>query len=283
MSTAANVRSEESSHWYTSDGKPCYELPKKDGSGMKVPTLADARKLNLLPGVSTILRVLHKEALVVWRLEQAVLAVLTSPRIDIPQFDGEGREIGTRQETDDEFTKRVLSTERVQDQESQIARDRGTEIHDGLEMLCKNQPVSPELLPWISPAFDAIKNKGSFVATEMHIAGNGYGGRIDLLQQAPNSLWIWDWKTSKKLPEKGAYPEHRLQLAAYARAVEWMMFTKTGKTFTINTGNVYISTINQGEFVVCEHDEWKTTYDLGFAPLITHWQWANNYRPQPAA
>lgn len=279
MATAANVKHEDGSHWYYTDGKPCYELAKKDGSGMKSPTLADARKLNLLPGVSSILKVLHKEALVVWRIEQAVLAILTTPRIDIPQFDGEGREIGTRPETDDEFTKRVLSTERVQDQESQIARDRGTQIHDGLELLSKNQPVAEDLIPWIQPAWAALSKYGSPIAVEMHIVGRGYGGRVDILQKAPDCLWIWDYKTTKKLPEKGAYPEHRLQLAAYAAAVEWDLFKKSGQSVTIKTGNVYISSIDQGQFVICEHPEWKETFNRGFAPLVAHWQWSTGFVP----
>jgi hypothetical protein len=279
MATAANVRSEEGSHWYHSDGKPCYELPKADGKGMKSPTLADARKLNLVPGVSSILKVLHKEALVVWRIEQAILAVFTTPRNDIIDTSTGA---ALRVETDDEFIHRVLSTERVQDQESQIARDRGTQMHDGLEMLSKNQPVAPDLLPWIQPAFDAVMAYGSPIATELHCIGRGYGGRIDLLQKGQDCLWIWDWKTTKKLPDpkKGAYLEHRLQASAYAMATEWDFFKKNYQKVMIKTGNVYISTVDQGQFVICEHPEWKDTFMRGFEPLVTFWQFSNGFIPQ---
>lgn len=264
MSTVANVKSEEGAHFYFLDGSPCYEVQKKDG-GMRPATLADARKLNLLPGVSSILKVLHKEALVVWRIEQFCLALLTTPR-----FPGEG---------DDAFTKRVLSTERVQDQESQIARDRGSEMHDGLEMLCKNQPVSPDLLPWIQPAFAAVMKYGSPIATESHCVGRGYGGRIDLIQKAPDCLWIWDWKTTKRLPEKGAYPEHRLQCSGYAMAHEEFCVRKFSQSATIKTGNVYISTVEQGKFIICEHEDWRDTFNRGFAPLVAFWQWQTGYIP----
>ncbi len=269
MITAANVRSEESAHYYYGDGRPCYELPKRDGSGMKTPTLADARKLNLLPSATTVLKVLAKEALVVWRIEQSCLALLTTPRLP--------------GEADDAFTKRVLSTERVQDQESQIARDKGSEIHEGLELLAKGQPAPEEILPWIKPAFEAVSKYGEVVSTELSIAGDGYGGRIDLIQQAPECLWIWDWKSTKKLPEKGAYLEARLQLSAYAKAVESKML-KAGHAANIRTGNVYISTVEEGKFVIFEHDDtpesnWRKTYTEGFSPLVKYWQFANSYYP----
>lgn len=274
MSTAANVRSEESAHWYEITGAPVYELPKRDGSGMKTPTLADARKLNLLPGVSTILKVLHKEALVVWRIEQACLALLTTPRL--------------QDEGDDAFTKRVLSTERVQDQESQIARDRGTEIHDGLDLLAKGQPAPEAILPWIKPAFEAVSKYGEVVSTELSIAGDGYGGRVDLIQKSQETIWIWDWKSTKKLPDPnkgGAWRDHLLQTSAYARAVENKIISKETKCPKIRTGNVYISTIEQGKFVICEHEDtpesnWGKTYTEGFSPLVKYWQFANSYYPK---
>jgi len=274
MATVANIKNSEGSHYYYPDGTLCYSLPKKDGSGMKVPTLADARKLNLLPGVSTILRVLHKEALVQWLVEQACLAILTSPRLP--------------GEKDDDFTKRILSTERVQDQESQIARDRGTEIHDGLDLLAKGQPAPEAILPWIKPAFEAVLKYGEVVSTEISIAGDGYGGRIDLIQKAPECLWVWDWKSTKKLPDPnkgGAWRDHLLQTSAYARAVEKKIIAKETRCPKIRTGNVYISTVEPGAFVICEHDDtpesnWGKTYLEGFEPLVRHWCWSNSFWPK---
>jgi len=264
MSTAANVKSESGSHWYYPDSRPCYELPKADGKGMKVPTLADARKLNLLPGVSNILKLLHKEALVVWRIENAILAIVTTPRL--------------KGEKDDEFIKRVLSTERVQDQESNIAKDRGTAIHDGLDLLIKGHKPTEDILPWIKPACDAIRAYGNVVVTEHSIVGDSYGGRIDLVQRAPDCFWIWDWKSTKKLP-KEAYNEAKLQCGAYAQAWEQHIIKTTGKAPKIRTGNVYISTVEQGKFVICEHEDWKPVYIEGFAPLVRHWCWTQQFWP----
>lgn len=273
MTTSANAPRSESSHWYYPDGRPCYEVPKASGKPgeMRAATLADARKLNLLPGVTTILKILHKEALVNWLCEQACLAVLTTPR--------------TEQESLDQFVERVLKTERVQDQESQVARDRGTQIHDALDAYFQGRPVDDEIKPWIMPAALAIAARGELVATEKVLVGDGYAGRTDLIQRTENDWWLWDWKSAKKLPDPkkgGAWKEHVLQAAAYANAYGLLIDQdSSGEQIGIRTGNVYISTLEQGRFVICEHDTWGAAYAYGFAPLLTHWQWANNYKPEP--
>lgn len=271
MTTNANVKKPDGGHWYFPDGSPCYELPKADGKGMKVPTLRDARKLGLLPGVTTILKILHKEALVNWLIEQAVLAVLTTPRL--------------AGETDDAFTKRVLSVERVQDQESEIAKDRGTEIHNACDDYFHGGKIPEELQPWVMPALSQLQNYGSFMASEVNIVGHGFGGRTDLILQGSDFVWIWDYKTTKKLPEKGAWDEHRLQLSAYARAWQDFIQRNTGKSVRIRTGNIYISTVEQGRFVIHEHEgeSWVETYERGFAPLVGYWQWIQRYTPPPPA
>lgn len=268
MTTAARVHQSDSSHWYYTDGKPCYELPKKDGSGMKVPTLADARKLNLVPGVSTILKVLAKPELVNWLIEQAVLAVLTSPRL-------EG-------EADDAFTTRVLKTEKQQGQEASKARDKGTEIHDALEGLFTGRIANVadlgELAPWVQPAYEWMKvNAGVPIAFEQILSGEGYAGRTDLITAPAGWNKLWDYKTSKKLPDpkKGGWDEHKLQLAAYGKALS----RTHGENYC--AANLYISTTEVGKFVVCEYDNaaLRAAFDRGFKPLLTIWQYLNDYQP----
>ncbi len=244
-----------SSHWYYPDGRPCYELPKKFGEGMKVPTLADARKLNLLPSVTTILKVLHKQALVDWLREQTALAIMTTPRLP--------------GEADDAFVFRVLHTERVQDQESTAARDRGTEMHAGIEAMFQGEPVAQDLLPWIEPAYQAVSKRGELIGCEVCVVGNGYAGKLDLqLKGSDGTIWLYDYKTTKKLPEKAAWPDHRLQLSAYAAAVA---------SFGVRCANVYISTVEPGKFVIWEHQDEYRTFDEGFEPLLRHWAWATGY------
>lgn len=265
MNTNARTTSPDGSHWYKPDGTPCYEVPYADPrKGMRPTTLADARKLGLVPSVTTILRSLHKQALVDWLIEQSCLAVLTSPR-------NPGEEL-------DAFVHRVLHVERVQDQEAEAAKDRGTVIHNAMEAAFSGQTPDAEIWPWIEKPFVDIGKRGKVIGTEVIVCGNGYGGKIDLVQETDHEVWIWDWKTSKKLPNPdkgGAWQEHKLQLAAYAAA-----WGKSTGEKPIRTGNIYISTVTQGEFCVCEHQEdWRETYALGFKPLVAVWQWLNSYRP----
>lgn len=265
--TAARTTNPEGGHWYTVDGQPAYEVAAKSGE-MRPTTLRDARKLNLLPSVTTILKILHKQGLQDWLIEQAVLAALTTPRLDGEELDA--------------FVNRVLHTERVQDQESQRAKDRGTEIHNGIETVLQGGQIAAELEPWVMPVTSYLMSRGTVVATEKILVGDGYAGRVDLIQNIGTDTWIWDFKTTKKLPKSDkAWDEHVLQLGAYAaahdRGVKW-------NHRNIRTGNIYISTLEPGEFAVCEHDpetlHWGDVYWKGFKPILEFWQWSNRYKPE---
>lgn len=258
MTTGARTQSAEGSHWYAVDGTPVYEVPYSDPrKGMRPTTLADARKMGLLPSVTTILRVLYRAGLEDWKDEQLVLAVLTTPRLVDEDLDG--------------FIHRVLHVERIQDQEAGKAADTGTLYHGGLEAAFKDHGIAPELEPWIGPAYQELAKRGQVIATETIVVGDGYAGKVDLIQQN-HEVWIWDFKTTKRLPKGEAWPEHKLQLAAYAKA--WAKGDQP-----IRTGNVYISTVEQGQFCICPHDDWEDTYENGFRPLVQVWQHMNGYKP----
>lgn len=256
MTTIANRKSESASHWYSVTGDPVYEVPYADPKkGMRPTTLADAKKRNLLPSVTTVLRTLHRQALVDWLCEQTALACVTTPRLP--------------GEADDAFVYRVLHTERQQDQEAQAARDRGTEIHAALEAMFQGQPVEAELVPWVAPVYVALSKRGEVKAVEQVVIGDGYAGKVDLQLTQPDGLWIFDYKTSRKIP-KEPYPEARLQLSAYRAAIDHP---------DKRCANVYISTVTPGEFVILEHQDEQTTFEQGFKPLVQLWQFLNDYRP----
>ena len=267
--TAARTFSKDSSHWYHPDGRSCYQIEKADKSGMRATTLRDARKLNLVPSVTTILKILHKEALVQWMIEQAVLAVLTAPR-------KEG-------EADDAFAKRVLQEEEQQHGEREAARDLGTQIHDALELYLVGAQPPADMHPWIWPAAEAMAAFGKVITTEQNLVGDGFAGRSDLIQDGGEFWAMTDYKSTKKLPDpkKGAWPEHQLQLAAYAAAWAHKCAKDGLPNRPIIRRNVYISTLEQGAYVICEHEEdWETIFEHGFRPLVTHWQWATGYAPE---
>ena len=79
-------------------------------------------------------------------------------------------------------------------------------------------------------------------------------------------------------PKKGSYVEHLLQCSAYAAALSKSL-VGTSMTKPIRTCNIYISTIVQGAFLICDHDpEWHRTYTQGFASLVTYWNWLTKYK-----
>lgn len=79
MSTV--IRASESGHWYTRDGVPQYTVEAKKG-GQRATTLRDARTMNLVPSVTTILGVAAKPALLAWMQQQVLMAALTLPKVD---------------------------------------------------------------------------------------------------------------------------------------------------------------------------------------------------------
>lgn len=247
----------KTSHWYTKEGTACHEVPYADpGKGMRSTTLADARKLKLLPSVTTICNVLDKPALTEWKIRNAIEAALTTPR--------------NPDESLDDFATRVLAvdTESISD----TARGLGMDIHDGIESLLAGKTYHPELALFIQPAAAIVTAAGRVIATEKIVVGEGYAGKTDCITEG-NAITVWDFKSTsaRKLPAK-SYPEHRLQLAAYAAALG-----NTGGE-PITTVNIYISTINPGEIVVCENQDWKADFAI-FKKVCELWCWQNNFIP----
>ena len=253
------TRRSEGSRWYFPDGKPCYELKKKTGEGMKTPTLADARILNLLPSVTSIIRVLNKPALNNWLTEQAVMAVMTTPR-------NEGEPI-------DEFINRVLNVEKIQDQESKVASDRGTAIHDAIECCIQGLPFDDEWRPYVEAVLPVVESLGKVIWSERHIVGEGYAGRADILLDNGNTICLPDFKTTGKLPKNGSWPEHKIQTAFYMATIG-----NTADRHQI-TGNIYISTTKPGEVALFLQEDWPNTFEKCCKPLLQVWQFLNSYYP----
>lgn len=259
MTTNTRLTTEEPSHFYYPDGRPCYEVPRANGNGMRPTTLADCKRLGLLPSATTILKAAAKPQLTNWLIEQAVLSVLTTPRND-------GEDLGA-------FVERVLHQERQQDQERQQAADRGTQLHASLEAMLKGEPVPDADVPWIKPAFEhLLKMCPKTLETEFVVIGQGYAGRVDFAGHSPESMWLVDFKTTKKLPKDRSWPEHRLQLSAYAEA---FMYERVA--LPLSVANLYISTTDQGAFVWHENHDWPIDFRCGFFPLLQYWKWLNSY------
>lgn len=254
MNTNARTFGDEAAHYYHPDGRPCYEMPKVKGGGTRKTTVADARKLGLLPSPTTILRILAKPQLETWKVEQGCLAVLTSPRnVDEPI---------------DAFVYRVLHVEREQDQERDAAADEGTAIHDALELSMQGLEYDPKYRPHVEACRKVIDQSGFYRFSEKVLVGDGYAGRTDLGTEDDNYITVWDFKGCKKLPDK-PWPEATMQVSAYAAAL-----SNTGEK-RVRCGIIYINRNEPGQIAWFMIDDWQAEY-AKFKLLVRYWYLSNN-------
>lgn len=247
----------DSGHYYKTDGTPCHFVPRASGTGERPTTVADAKKLGLLPSPTTVLKVLSKPALTEWLIRNAVHAFATAPDV--------------AGETLDEKLARVLETERQQDQESRLAMDLGTRVHEAIELTLNDVEVpewTEEIAKCVHPVIDALRKLGRVVATERIVVGRGCAGKTDCIVDGDDWFHVVDFKTAKKLPEKDAWPEHRMQVGFYASALG-----NTGDK-KIATTIVYISTAQPGQMVAFTIFDWQKDY-AKFELLLKYWYLSN--------
>ena len=204
-------RAKESGHYYEQDGSPAYKVPYADKSkGMRNTTLRDARKLSLVPSVTTILKVLPKPGLDNWKQEQMFYAALTLTRKD--------------RETDEQFYGRVVHDSREQ---ARKAAEKGTAIHGAIQIAIEGEYEGDHkyekyvlaVCLWINKEFG---DDAQWISERTFAHSLGFGGAVDL--HSPQV--IIDFKT-KDFDQadidngkiKG-WPEQGMQLAAYREGVE---------------------------------------------------------------
>ncbi len=254
--SAAFTYTPEGSHYYHRDGKPCYEVPCKSRPGeFRKTTVKDARKLGLLPSVTTILKVLASFAIEAHRIEQAVLAVMTSPRF--------------ADESDDAFVYRILHVEEQQRKEVEAAADKGTAIHEAIGLALAGKSNTSDLTIFVNPVLAWVDSFSGMISysCEQTIVGGGYAGRVDLEMIFDDHVKVPDFKTCKELPDD-SYVEHKLQGAAYCKPIS----LRHG--LPCRNYNIYISKAQPGQIKVIENLDWENTYEA-FASLVNFWYWAN--------
>jgi hypothetical protein len=189
-------KQQDTGHWYTKDGAPAYTVEGK--TGIRNTTLRDARKLGLLPSVTTINGMLSKAGLDTWKQQQVLLAALTLPR-------SEG-------ESEQEWLSRVMQDSKATGRE---AAERGTAIHAVIEAYF-DQVYMPEKPPYLDEIDSTLKRTfGEQLWLPEKSFGHplGFGGKCDLM--AKNGFVV-DFKTKDTdLDKVDVYFEHEMQLAAY--------------------------------------------------------------------
>jgi hypothetical protein len=191
----------ESGHWYTKEGTPAYTTIGKTGE--RPTTLRDARKLGLLPSVTTIIGQLSKAGLNTWLQQQVLLAALTLPRLpDEPESD---------------WLARVMQDSKAQGRD---AADRGTAIHAVIQSYFEQvyMPEKPAYLDAIDKALEAAFGSQLWVSERSFGHPIGFGGKVDLMakRMVGSDGFVVDFKTKETDLEKvDVYFEHEMQLAAY--------------------------------------------------------------------
>lgn len=246
----------EAGHWYAEDGSPAYEIPAKNGE-LRPTTLRDARKFNLVPSVTMIMRCASAPALENWKRQQLLLSAMTLPRID-----GENTEA---------YAARVLKDS---EEQSTKAREIGTIIHGCIEKHLCGEVYDQTYAVHVAGALaclddwcglDGIRPEKSFAHRL------GFGGKCDVHKHGPG--FVADFKskefTEAELPK--AWDDHAMQLRAYAEG-----FGLVAPRCAI----IYVSTKVPGltHLVEIEQDELDRGWEM-FKTLLRFWQFKNRYAP----
>lgn len=229
--TSIVARAAESLHWYGRDGSPAYTVLAKNGNPRNT-TLADARKLGLVPSVTTIMGMAAKPGLEAWKQTQMLLAALTLPRAP--------------EESEDSYVRRIVSDSKEQ---GRAAAQRGTEIHEALEKWYEGVLIADkaEYQLGVGEAVKEAFGDLNWLPEKSFAHELGYGGKIDLHTKDGDGVVI-DFKTKEfSDPDKvEGFDEHCMQLAAYRVGLDLPL---------ARCANVFVSVTIPGMVVVKEWNQ----------------------------
>ena len=199
---------------------------------MRPTTLKDCKSLNLLPSVTTVMKVLAAPELDRWKQQQVLMASLTLPRI--------------AGETDEVYCARIM-----EDAFKQVenAADLGTNIQKALELHFQGLQYDPSMEVYVAPVKDWVAvNRVKFIKHELRLVNPeiGYAGTTDALIEKDGILHILDYKSRKTKKDMKITPwsKEPMQISAYAKIAE----ARRGV-------NLYISTTEPGRIGEAWYDE----------------------------
>ena len=257
-STAKLVQTESSGHWYTQEGESAHVVIGKNGNERNT-TVADARKMGLLPSVTSVLGIMDKPQLTSWKISCAIESALT-----LPKMDGESL---------DEYARRVVEDSK---QQTKKAADHGTKMHEQAENILLGRSCSndPELQPYIKTFKEwAEDNVEKTYWCEKALVGAGYAGRCDgYVRLKGIGDAIIDLK-NRKVGAKGSpfYDQDAAQLWAYRTASE-------------NPKAACVSIVlasNDPETLVIHRWDEEELHEAGiaFQAMLKVWAWSKKYVP----
>jgi hypothetical protein len=221
--------------------------------GQRPTTLRDARKLDLVPSVTTVLNIAAKPGLTIWLQRQVLLAALTLPRLS--------------DEPEEVFIERIIEDAKAQ---TKAAADAGTDIHASIQAHYDGSSPTrhqEHVLGCAKTLLDAFGMQG-WISERAFAHELGFGGKVDL--HAPG--FVVDIKTKEFTdPTKvDAYDEHLMQLSAYRVGLGMP---------DARCANVFVSRSVPGLSVLVEWSQedldrgWKM-----FAALLNFWQLKNQHK-----
>jgi len=255
--TTIVARAAESNHWYGKDGKPAYSVIGANGKERST-TLRDARKMNLVPSVTTIIKSAASPGLEVWKLNQMMLAALTLPRVE--------------NEPEEEFISRI---QRDSKEHAKMAAERGTAVHTAVESMYSGV-MHAEFVDHQAGVYREIEKEfgvTEFQPEKAFAHELGFGGKLDLFTpKYQDRGLVIDIKTKEfGDPSKVVgYDEHVMQLAAYRVGVDLP---------NADCANVFVSVTVPGLVVI---NKWSQQ-DLArgwsmFQGLLSYWQAKNQHK-----
>ncbi len=248
------TRPTESGHWYDRNGNQVEKVPGAKPGAMVRPDIRHARKLGLLPGVSSINKCADAPALTIYKVKQAVLSALTLPRGPEPEAEY------------------LLRIEQDSQERGRKAADRGTAIHAAIQGHFQGEACSEEFWPYVKAVAECVERycgRQHWKAERSFAHEAGYGGKADLSCDA----WLLDFKSKDAAdlddPDKKlVWDEHPQQLAAYRRGLE----------IPAKCANVFVSREEPIIVRFCEHPEEDLARGLSmFDALLRYWQVKNRY------
>lgn len=240
----------EGGHWYSRKGEPVYEVEAASG-GLRPTTLRDARKLDLVPSVTTIMNCADKPALTKWKIEQHLR---TAFECVVEQID--------------EFIQVVIAATRKRLDE---APDLGSAIHGAIERCLQGKEYTHQ--EHVAGALKAVREwcgSKTYNVEKSFAHPLGYGGKVDL--HIPG--FILDFKTkefaSDNLPS--VWPNHSMQLAAYREGLGMP---------AARCAIIFVSTLEPGltHTVEIPENELQRGWRM-FRALLAYWQEDKKYRTE---
>jgi hypothetical protein len=243
----------ESGHWYDRFGQPAYTVIGKNGKERNT-TLRDARTMDLVPSVTTVMKVAAAPGLERWKQEQVLLSALTLPKAE--------------NESESDWINRIMEDSK---EAGRKAADRGTEIHYQIQRHFEGMSVLDEFNRHVKGCDAALREhfgQQRWVCEKSFANMLGYGGKVDMHAEGI----VVDIKTKDFGPDDkvSGFDEHLMQLAAYRAGLSMP---------TARCANVFVSRSHPGLAVVVEWTAEELTKGWAmFTRLLSYWQIKNDYK-----